>query len=330
MKILKEHIKKSEYKNVYLFFGEESYLIKAYENIMKENIIDKGMEMMNLDIVESKDIEVNRIIDMADTSPFMSEKRLIIVRNSGLFVSGKKDETEKMSKYLDKLVDSTIIIFTESEIDKRSKLYKKVGERGYVCEFKSPTEREMAEWIGKLFKKEGILISNNITTAILGIVDNDMENIESEVKKLILYKMNEKEVTLDDVQTICTRSVESKIFDLVDAVGNKDSKVALNIFSNLIMMKQSPIMVISMLARQFRLLLECLELKERGVSDSEIAHKMGQKSFIVRKISKQCANFTKSKLIDALKDCLNSDTVIKTGKMSDTLAVEVLIIKYSA
>lgn len=329
MKILKEHLKSGKYKKVYLFFGEESYILKVYEKKMIEKVIPKGMEMMNLDILEGKSVTSSQIIDVANTAPFMSDKRLVIVKDSGFLKNGKKDESEKISNYLNKIPESTIIIFIETEVDKRSKLYKKIVEKGYVCEFSRLTEKEMVDWIIRLFKGGGIEVSKNIAIYILRAVDSDMENIENEVKKLIAYSRGEKEITFKDVDEVCTKSVESKIFDLVEAIGNKNCKVALNIFNNLIMMKQSPIMVLSMCARHFRMLLQCFELKERGIPESEVAKEMGQRSFIVNKLISQCKNFTKDKLKSAHKECLDTDTAIKTGKMSDKLAVEVLIIKYS-
>lgn len=330
MKQLKNDIKNKCFKNVYLFYGEENYLKKHYEDKMISNIIPKGAEMMNLDIYDGKNISVDKIIDASSTAPFMNEYRLIIAKASELFTFGRKNDTEKMAMYISDISDTTIIIFSENKVDKRNKLYKEISKLGYCAEFKTPSEKELSDWIIEIFKKSRKNISLKNALYMLKTIGSDMEIILNETNKLIDYKKNSNEINETDIENICTKSLENKIFDLVDSIGNKKSKKALDIYSNLILYKESPIMILSMIARQFKIILQSKYLLKKGLSSDEIAKKLEQRSFVIKECLKQSSNFKYNELLNAFNDCLEYDLKIKTGKISDKLGVEMLIIKYSS
>lgn len=329
MKQLKEQIKSGNFQTCYLFYGNENYLKKYYMEQMKQAIIPVGMEMMNLDVLEGKQVSSGQIIDAAETLPFMTDKRLIVIKESELFQSGRKDETEKTAAFLSKLPETTCLIFIESQIDKRNKLYKQMDKFGRIVEFATPKESELAVWLQKGFKKYHKQISPKTAAYMIRTVGSTMEALVEELQKLIAYKNHETEITEDDIDAICTKSLETKIFDLVAAIGNKNSSKSLEIYGNLMLLKESPIMVLTMITRQFRLILESKILRGMGVDTEGIAKRMGQRSFVIRECLKQGGNFSESLLKQAMKECLETDIAIKTGKMDGTLAVEILIIKYS-
>lgn len=326
---LRKEIKSKNFKRSYLFYGDENYLVKLYEAELTEALLSVEAKMMNMDVFEGKEVSVAEIIDAADTLPFMSDYRLVICKNTMLFVSGKKDESEKMANFINEVPETTVLLFSEPEVDKRGRLYKKLAEHGRAVEFKSPTEKELIDWICRTIKKAGKEIPPDCAAHLLKTVPDDMDSVMSEMEKLISYKADAREIKTSDIDEVCTKSLETRIFDLVDAVGARRADTALDIFSNLMLMKESPVMVISMIARQFRLLLQCKYLANKGMGEPDITRTLGQRSFVVKGILKQCANFTVGQLYSAFTDCLEADVSIKTGKISDRLAVEMLILKYS-
>ncbi len=328
MKKLMDDIKRSEFKKIYLLFGEERFLVKLYESRLKEAIITQSTEMMNFDTFKGKDFDVRNVENAIYTLPFMSEKRLVILRDTGLLVSGRKDDTDKMVSILENTPETTVVLFCEEQVDKKNRLYKKISAKGYAVDFKTPSEKELTEWVIRSLKKYGKNISSKDASLFLRSVSHNMSAIDAEVNKLIDYSKNAI-ITEEDIEAVCTKSLETRIFDMVEAVGNKNSHAALNIFSNMILMKESPIMVISMLARQFRLILQAKICSEKGMNLEEIAYTLGQRSFAVKESLEQGRNFSNEVLLEAINECLNTDLNIKTGKMNDKMAVELLIIKYS-
>jgi DNA polymerase-3 subunit delta len=326
MKELREDIKKGSYQRLYLFCGEEHYLIKHYELEMRKNIVPAGTEAMNLSIYQGKDVTADMIADAAETLPFFNEYRLILAKNTGFFAQGRKDESEKMSDYIAEIPETSVIIFIESDVDKRNGLYKKTAKAGRAVEFKTPQEKDLKDWIVKYGGSRHKKISSAAAICLLRTVFNDMDTLSSELDKLIAYKGDESEITSADIETVCNKSLESRIFDLVGAIGNKNTSVALDMFGDMLQLKESPIMVLTMIARQFRLILLCKHLADKKMSQDQIANKLGIRGFIVRECLKQGGNFSIHALKKALEECLSMDVKIKTGQMNDKLAVEMLIL----
>ncbi len=328
MKNLKEKIEKGIISPIYLFYGEEEYLKKIYEKKIKNLVVSPGMEMMNLNIIEGKDLEINFLMDTCETLPFMAEKRLIIIKNSQLFKAGRKDDTEKICTYLSKLPESSCILFIEEEIDKRGKLYKTVQKQGSVTEFIPLKENELVTWVKRELKNSGKEIESKDVIHMLRTVGTDMELIFGEIEKLVSY--TDKNIIIStDIDSICTKSLETKIFDMLDAIGEKRTNTALDIYNNLLMIKESPIKILTMIVRQFRLLFQTKSLVENGMGTDFIAQRLGQRTFVITGLVKQAKNFSKNTLREALEDCLETDLSVKTGKIQPEMALELLIIKYS-
>ena len=328
MKRLEKELQEGKLEhNCYLFFGEERYLIDLYEGKMKEYLEASGDAAMNMDTFWGK-ADVADIFDAVETMPFLSEYRLVIVKNSGLFASGRKNDSAYSAQRLLDISQTGIIVFVEENVDKRSAVYKAVTRVGRAIEFMRPSESELAAWIGRELKAYGVSIEKGTAVYLSRIASLGMEQIQQEIKKLGAYCADKKEVIIQDIDDICTKSLELKVFGLVDALAGKNTDKALEIFENLMEVKESPIRVLSLIARQFRLILQCSQMKNRAARD--IAAAIGVQPFVVQECTKQGANFDKETLIQAMKDCLEADIKIKTGQLADTLALEGIIVKYAA
>lgn len=328
MRDLLNNIKENNFKRCYLFYGNEVYLKNLYEKKVKETLIDENFGIANFNIFEDKNVEVDKIIEYSQTLPFMAEKRLIISKNSGLFQNGRKNDSEKMALYISKIPESTVLLFIEDEIDKRGKLYKAILKEGHCIEFKHPKENDIIKWIVKKFKDNNINIENSSAVYLIRTTGGNMENISSEISKLIAFVGERGKIDKNVIDYVCVKSFETRIFDLVDAVGNMNTKIALNIYKNLILMKESPIMILSMIVRQFRIIYQCKLLLNEMKDQNLIAQKIGQREFVVRECIKQSKNFSEDILKYALSSCLDTDVAIKTGRINGELALELLIVKF--
>ncbi len=327
MKEVKNDIKLGKLKSLYLFFGEEVTLIHHYLNLIRDKFFTKDSEMMNVNILEGK-VDINTVIDLSSTLPFLWERRLVILKDSGLFSLGRKDDTEKITEFVKKGFEPTTLIFVESEVDKRNKLYKRVNELGHCAEFKPLSETELTDWIVKAFARRERQISSPTALHLIRSTSRDMKALTTEIEKLTDYTVEKKVVSQEDIDLLCPKSLELNIFVLVDAVSKKQTQKALEIYSNMLLMKEQPLMILGMIARQFRILLQTLTLSQKNHSSAEIASMLSMQSFIVSSSLKLLsAGQTPEQLITALEACLEADIAVKTGLMSDRLAVELLIVK---
>ncbi|MBO5330221.1 MAG: DNA polymerase III subunit delta [Anaerotignum sp.] len=330
MKELKKQWKNGEFGRCYLLFGAETYLLKDYETALEKALLPEGTEMMNHDIFEEKRATAAAIMDAAETFPFLNEKRLVTVKNSEFFQKGgRKEEGEKLKEFLADIPESTCLLFIEEKVEKTSALYKAVVKHGQAVEFKKLTEKDLGTWIKKLCKDNQKQMSESVLGLFLQTVDHDMENMEGELLKLIAYKGEESEIKAEDIRAVCTVSLEARVFDLVKAVAEKRPEKAVQIYRTLLSMKESPYMVLSLITRQFRFILETKLLSESGMTNETIAAKLEIRDFAVKEYLRQSKRFSSRVWKDAMKDCLETDLNIKSGKAAEETAVELLIVKYA-
>lgn len=321
MQQINEDIKSEKWKQMYLLFGEEAYLRKQYRDRLKEALSGDG-DSMNIHYFEGKDVNLGEIIDLAETMPFLAERRVIIMENTGLFKSGG----ERMAEYLGAPAPTVYFVFVESEVDKRGKLYKQVQTAGHAAEFAAQDEKTLKRWIAGILKKEGLQISEKTAEAFLDKVGTDMENIRSELEKLICYCMGKSVVETADVEQICTTRISNHIFDMVTAIGEKRTKDALNLYYDLLALKEPSMRILFLIARQCNTLLQVKQLKNRGFANKAIGDKLGLPGFVAGKYVSQAARFKERELRTAIERCVEAEEAVKTGRMNDTMSVEMLIV----
>lgn len=322
MQRINEDIREGNFKQVYLLYGEERYLKKQYTDRLQKALCAEGDDM-NTHFYEGKDVPVGEIIDLAETLPFLSPRRVIFISNSGLFKSGG----EKMAEYLASPNETTFFVFTESEVDKRSKLFKAVQSKGYAAEFAIQDENTLKRWVAGILNKEGKKIKEGTVQLFLSKTGTDMENIHMELEKLICYCMDQDVITDEDVNTICTNRISNHIFDMINAIADKQTAKALQLYYDLLALKEPPMRILFLIARQYNLLLQTKELKSKGYDNRTIATKIGVPPFVAGKYVTQASRFKTADLRRSLTQCVESEEAVKTGRLNDMMSVEMLILQ---
>ena len=325
MKSLNEDLKTGKFKQVYLLFGEENYLKKQYKDRLTKALISEE-DTMNYAYYEGKGIDVREIIDLAETMPFFSERRLIVIENSGFF----KNATPELAEYMKDIPETTYFIFVETELDKRSKLFKAVKDKGRIVELARQDEKTLVRWIYGNVKKEGKQITESSIHYLLSKCGTDMENLQKEMEKLFCYTLDKEVIQIEDIDAICTTQITNEIFDMVNAVAEKKQKRALDRYYDLLALKEPAMRILYLLSRQFRLLMEVKEMTGQGYDTKSIASKAGLHPFAVGKYIEQSRRFSKKELRNILEDSVDIEERVKTGRLQDVLAVELFIVKYSS
>lgn len=326
MRKINDDIKNGSYEKIYLLYGTEEYLKKQYKKKIKDAIC--GEDTMNYSYFEGKDCDAKEIVGIAETLPFFADRRLVIMEHTGFFKSANDD----INEYIEKVPETTCLVFVENEIDKRGKLFKKIKDLGYVCEMAEQNQASLEKWIVGILNQNGMKITKNSIEFFLKSVGSDMENISKELEKLICYSMGRDVITAADIEAVCTVQISSRIFDMIDAMSNKNRAKALELYNDMMALREPPMRILFMLARQFNIMLQVLELSGRGMANGEIASKVSIQPFIVGKVIKQLSiknGFSGKMLVEALKDCVNIENDIKNGRMDDKAGVEMILIKYS-
>lgn len=325
MKMLAEDIKNGSFKSSYLLYGEEAYLRTQYKNRLKNALADPS-DTMNFSRFDGKGIDPAEIISLAETLPFFAERRLILIEDSGFF----KNKCDELADYLPNMPDTTCLLFVETEVDKRNRLYKAVQKYGRVTEFQLQDERTLMKWILGTLKKENKKITESTLQLFLERTGSDMENIHMELEKLLSYTIGREVITSEDVEELCTMQTTGQIFEMIRAIAEKKQRLALDLYYDLLALKEPPMRILFLIARQFNQLLLVKSLTAKGMDRASVASKAQVAPFIAGRLMTQARSFTMQQLRNAVQDCVDAEEAVKTGRMTDVLSVEILIVKYSA
>ena len=266
------------------------------------------------------------VIDLAETMPFFAEKRLIVFENTGFFKTAAGAE---LADYIKEMPETTYFIFVEEEVDKRNKLYKAVNTKGYAAALTMQDEEVLKRWIGQILRREGKEMSGATISYFLGKVGTDMENIQRELEKVICYGIDKATLTREEIDAVCVTQLSNHIFDMVDAVAAGNQRKALDLYYELIALKEPPMRILYMLTRQYRSLYFVKALMNQGYGKKEIASKAGLHPFVVGKSMVQCKRFRMGQLRQSMEEGAGLEQAVKTGTLSENLAVELFIVKQS-
>ena len=324
MKTIDEHIKTGQFQNAYLLYGDEDYLKKQYRDKLVHALVP-GDDSMNFAKYEGKDINLGDVIDLAETLPFFADRRVILIADSGFF----KSSQEQLADYLGQIQETTYFVFVESEVDKRSKTYKALSKSGCAVDFSMPDEKLLTTWMGSRIKAAGKSISREAWQEFFERTNDSMDHMDKEMEKLLSYTYDKDSIALEDVEAICTKQVQTKIFDMISFIASKNLSKVMELYHDMLAAKEPPIRILALIIRQFDQMYLLKDMASTGMNASTIAGKLGIRDFIVKKNLGLARNFTMEQIRQLLEDAADLDERAKTGLINDRMAVELLMIKYS-
>lgn len=353
---LKQQLKTKSPAKVYLFHGDEPFLIDYYVGDLKKLILEGDNESLNLSIFEGN-INIDDIIDACDTFPIFAERKLVIVKNSGLFYSKSKKNTASSNdedtseeddlkpekepqlknkpqaaliEYISDIPETTCLIFIESQADKRLKIYKQVATHGISLEFNRNKPAELVPWVAKGVKSVNKTISLEAANYLVNISEPDMYTLRNEIFKLASYVGERNEITLDDVKLMAIPTIKSVIFDLLDAVAKKDTAKSLNILNDIIALKEPEQKILAMLSKQTGEILKLKLLMEDRATQAQINQCFqGKHPYALKIMTEQAYGMSVEYLKNILKNCMEAEENYKKGLIEPKLALELLLEKIS-
>ena len=228
--------------------------------------------------------------------------------------------------YLPHAPESTRIVFVEPKLLSASNPILKLAaaQAGKtVIPFELP--KNATGWIEKRVKKHGGEIERKAAATLATLIGNDLRRLDSEIQKLVTYVNGTRPIREDDVTRLAPAALEANVFELVDALGRRDGKRAMRELQRLLDLGEQALGLLAMITRQFRLMLQVKELQEQHAPAPEMAKVLGQHPFVIDKIGQQARNFSLAQLERIYAHLLDIDVGIKTGEMSDALALDVLV-----
>lgn len=306
---------------IYLLFGTMDILIKDYiSKIIKDNRIEK----ININKYNLEDNLKNIILDALTVSLF-DEKKLIIINCDNLFSNKKDIDTKILEEYLANPNPNSIVVFVcyTQTVDSRRRIYKLIKEKGKILEFNKNID--IYEYTKKLFSDYHI--NSDTINLFLKRVGSNPLIIKNEALKLMLFKDEDKLITVDDIKKITSVNNNNNIFELIDFIVNKKKKESIIIYHNLLLSGEEPIKIIVLLANQFRLLYQVKEFTKKGYSEEDIANTLHMKRYPVHLAIQSSYKYDSKVLLKNLENLADLDIKIKTGEVDKSLALELYLLE---
>lgn len=336
IEVLKNQLKNKTPGKLYLFYGPEEYLKQYYLESLEKQVLQGAADDLNKQVLDGK-LQMNALTNALETYPFFSEKKLIVLKNTGAFKSkkkqddsgeGEKTQNTELLACLKNVPEYACVVFMEQEINKTLKTVKAVAECGLVVEFPAQKAPDLVKWVQKVMKSSGKEIHETTAAYLVERSEPAMNDLLNEINKLVLYTADRSMVTTADVDKICTRSLKSRIFDLTDAIAAKNPGKALKILDELITLKEPVPKIFYMIGRHFRQVLEVKLLAGQGMGSAQVAAKMNSTPYVAGKLLQQARGMKEKTLQEAVYTCLEYDAAVKTGRLGDRIAAELLITRY--
>lgn len=221
-----------------------------------------------------------------------------------------------------------MIVLVDELLDANNPLLKAAGEHGKVIQSTLPRGAALESWISKRAKSLGVNIDGDAATLLANFIGNQLRLLANELYKLATYVGDGSTITVDDVRTLSAQVQEARIFDLTDALAQRNQKQALTILHDLLADGEPPIKLISTITSQVRSLLLVKELSQKGMRSPQIASTLGMAPFVADKAARQVGKFTAAQLEVAYRQLLATDASLKRSRMTPEMALDLLVVSF--
>lgn len=310
-----------------LIYGEEQYLIDGAVKTAKKKYISDGgdIDYSLIDTRTGDDFSFSKLEEMTSMPPWMSSRRLVIIRQSGIM--GKEFE-DKDLEVLKNIPSSAVVIFIEDSADSRKKIFKSFVQNGTVVQMAAMDEGDIAALISKKLARSELSIDGNASLSLISRCGGSMLSITGEIEKITLYCQNAgiKRVTEEVIEECCPPDISGRIFDIMDACGAQNPAKALGTLNNLILAREEPVIMIRVAVINH---LKRLIMAKEVNNAKKLAALTKSHEFYAGKLTAQASRFSMNRLISTYLAACQSDSDVKHGLIDERFALEIILVRAS-
>ena len=304
---------------IYFFYGDEPYLLDEALKSLSNAIVDKNLKDFNLNTFYASEVSVLQIKEAIKTMPVMSNKRVVILKDVCSFKS-----INQLQSLIEKPVSSCILVFTDSKINQRMKFFKILSQTGAIVKCSALKDYQLVSWIQKIVSDQQKSIDKKACEFLLQRVGSSMLDLNNEITKLMQYIGESPSITIEHIKQVVSKQYTESVFDLVNALGSPKSLLLLK---SLIYQGQSEILILTMLARQIRILILVKEAQLENLSSTQICQKVGISSYFLNSYIHQSRSWSFTQLYKFHTLLLETDRLLKSTSISKSLLIESCLLK---
>jgi DNA polymerase-3 subunit delta len=312
-------------KPVYLIHGTEDLRLSQALARLKRRVGNVADLDFNYESFDGENADVDDVIAAANTLPFASERRLVVVSNVDRM---SKAAWEELAGYVARPAGTTVLVLTAPKLAKNLRLYKAIDRLGGVAEYAAPRKSEYPREVVGLFCDRGRSVTLDAAEMLVSAVGCDLRRLSAEVDKTIAFAGVRTEVTCDDVAQVVSTTAQTSVFELLEALSDRDLRRGLDVLDRLLADGESIFGVHALVLRQVRDLIVARSLADRGGGSArEVSDVVRRPEWQVRNLPRQARNFSTEELVDSLRDAAEAETRMKTSR-EPRLAFERWIVEF--
>jgi DNA polymerase-3 subunit delta len=308
--------------SIYLIVGNDEYRKDKKVDSIINSILSKENKELNLDTIDCAEVEKFDFDSKVRIVPFLAEKRVVVIKN----VEKLEDTLKKrLLTYINNPSDLTCLILQSTlnitkEGFKKNAFLQSIGEKAETFEFYKLYENQLRVEIKEKFRKFNKDIAEEVIDVLIDRVNNNLRELDTEIEKIMLYAEDKKSIELEDVQYLITSLNVKDVYDLLNAIGDRDLVKSIEILSNIFYYSNYPpdktaVYLITFLYNYFKKIWTVKFLIKEGYSEDEISNKINMRIFFLRRLIKQADNFSDELLKLIFSELAKSDIYIKTNKI---------------
>lgn len=302
----------ADLKLVYLIYGTEDLRLAQALARLKKRVGDSADLDFNSDTFDGDNADADDIVASCNTMPFLSERRLVIVKNVDKMAKSGQDT---LAAYAANPSPSTTLVLVATKLAKNTRLYKAVDRLGGAAEYAAPKKSEYPREVQSMFADRGKRISLDAAELLVAAVGYDLRRLSAETDKAIAFVGGREEVTRADVDEVASTTAPTSVFELTDALANRDAAAALRLLAALLGNNESIFAVHALALRTLRDLIVARTLIDRGHGSlGEIARAVGRPDWQVKNLPRQARGFTSQELVNALRAAAETEEQMKTSR----------------
>lgn len=312
---------------VILLYGEDSFRSRQKLKQLKNRFKEIDPSGINLSVIDGNNTDISEIKKQVTARPFLSKKRMVLIEN--LLTEGKsslqKEAAEFFKLFLKKESAEIIVIFWEKDnLDQRKALFKILSKTKTIQKFDLLQGYQLNSWIKREIQQKGGDIDQEAANKLAAYVGNNLWQMSNEIDKLLAFK-NKKKITSPDIDILVKAKLDTNIFNLTDAIGQKNKKKALKLLHDQIESGQHALYLLTMVTYQFRNLLIVKSLLEQNKDPYLVSKKSKIHPYVLQKTIPQTKNFSLDELKTIYQKLLDTDVALKTSDLEPVLALDILI-----
>ena len=307
-----------EVYNVYLITGSnDSVISNTVSDILKQvNCDDNNKITYNL-----KENTISDVIEEANTISLFRSNKVILVYSSSI----DKLDDEELIMYLNNYNKDVYLIFIVEKSDARKKIVKLINEKGISIDSDSVDKSYNKNYVVSYLKDNGYKMNSNVIECFLSRVSDNIDDIRNELDKLFIYKLDDKNISLDDVKLITYDNTDNIIYEFTNALLEKDENKAISMYHSFIDSNMAIDYILASIYNSYRTLYQIKELNKNN-SIRDISKTIGKKEYYVEKMLYRSMNYNDNELLDIIHTLAMIDKNYKSGLCNPVMEVELFIL----